>query len=503
MEHDITLKQIIYHLEEGGDSKAFFINETWYTYRELASLVAGIQDIIMADLGRTAHVGVFLSNDLHTYASILALWMSGKAFVPVNPQFPAARNRSVMDQMNLEVVLHSGGLDPDQLIPGCRSVDTGHLGLDTGLQPVLDTFDGGRDAYVLFTSGSTGKPKGVRISFFNLNAFLGDFMEYPAYSFIPEDRFLQIYDLSFDGSIPSWVVPLACGASVFTVPSGEIKYLAAYKLMQEHQLTFIKMPPSTLTFLRPYFPSIHLPAVKYCLLGGEALPGSLAKEFESCIPNALIQNVYGPTETAVISLIYDWNGDGNGRKEHLGIASVGKPIGSCKVMVLADDNQAAEPGVIGELIIAGNQVSPGYWNNRELNQRAFIDREVDGKSLRFYRTGDMVMMDQEGDLMFLGRNDEQVQVRGYRVELGEIESLAREFLGGKNVMAAGIASEAADMQLFLAIESAPMDPGPLRKHLEMHLPPYMVPGKVKFIQKFPRLVSGKLDRRAIQEQLAE
>jgi acyl-CoA synthetase (AMP-forming)/AMP-acid ligase II len=172
-------------------------------------------------------------------------------------------------------------------------------------------------------------------------------------------------------------------------------------------------------------------------------------------------------------------------------------------MVLNAKDQPAGTGVRGELIIAGDQVSPGYWNNRELNQRAFVDRVVDGKSRRFYRTGDMVVMDKEGDLMFLGRNDDQVQVRGYRVELGEIESLARQFLEGKSVMAAGIAPEPGEMELFLAVESDPMDQGPLKKHLEMHLPPYMVPGKVIFIQQFPRLVSGKLDRRAIQEQLAQ
>jgi len=501
MAHFDFLKRILHHLETSPGRKAFYMAGTWYTYGELSGLIAEVQSLVTASGIEPSHVGVYLADDLHTYASILALWMSGKAFVPLNPIFPPARNRKIMEQLNLKMLLHSREIGQDRLTPGCHTLHTGDLDYQSARNPVMQSFNRDKDAYVLFTSGSTGNPKGVRISFRNLNAFVRDFLDHPAYSFEAGDRFLQMYDLSFDGSIPCYAVPLAVGASVYTVPAAGIKYLTAYKLILEQKLTFVKMPPSTLSYLRPHFDSIRLPEVKYCLFGGEAFPSLLAREWESCVPNALIQNVYGPTEAAIISLICDWNGIRGQKKELQGIVSIGKPTGTNIIRVTGDDDLEVMQGLTGELLISGEQLSPGYWNEPDLNERAFVNLEHEGAMRQFYRTGDLVSMDEEGDVMYLGRNDEQVQVRGYRVELREIEVVARTYLEGLNVMAFGKEQAAGEMKIFLVIESGEMNPDPLRNHLENQLPPYMIPEKVIFMTDFPRLVSGKLDRKAISDQV--
>ncbi|MCK4748986.1 MAG: AMP-binding protein [Bacteroidales bacterium] len=497
MEQFHFLDRILHNLSTHPGRKAFFICETWYTYGELSTLIAQIQPLVIKSVREKEHVGVYLADDIHTYASILALWMSGCAFIPINPQFPVARNRNIMKQLDLELILHSRELDLNQLDPACNTVFTGNLGFHSEKIPVITGFNRKKDAYVLFTSGSTGNPKGVRISVNNLNAFVRDFIGYPAYSFTHEDRFLQIYDLSFDGSIPCYVVPLAVGACIYTVPLDGIKYLAAYKLMQDHKLTFVKMPPSTLSYLRPYFSSIRLPDPKYCLLGGEAFPSMLAKEWEKCVPNALIQNVYGPTEASIISLMYDWKKSRNSLKEYRGIVSIGRVFGSNIALVMKDNGELALTGETGELLIAGDQVSPGYWGDPALNESAFLELDYDEKPYRFYRTGDIVNVDDDGDVMYIGRNDEQVQVRGYRVELGEIESLARAYLGGESVIAAGKDTGAGEMKIYLLIESEDVDINPLRDHLRQHLPSYMIPEQIITIPVFPRLVSGKLDRKAL------
>jgi D-alanine--poly(phosphoribitol) ligase subunit 1 len=502
MEQYDFLDRILENLGKGSGRKAFFIREKWHTYGALASMVAEIQALLGPYADSPDHAGVYLADDIQTYASVLALWMSGKAFVPVNPQFPPARNRNIMEQLDLKLLLHSTELDPALPAPAGKSIFTGSLAPGPGRMPVLKGFSREKDAYILFTSGSTGQPKGVRISFHNLNAFVRDFTNYPSYSFTGEDRFLQIYDLSFDASIPCYAVPLSVGASVFTVPPDGIKYLSAIKLMQEQKLTFVKMTPSTLSYLRPYFSSIRLPELKYCLLGGEAFPVTLAREWESCIPHALIQNVYGPTEATIICLIYDWNAPGSSRKELRGIISIGKDFGTSRVQVLGADGEPAGSGQAGELLVAGEQVSPGYWKNPGLNSQAFTELETNGKRLRYYRTGDMVQVDEEGDVMFIGRNDDQVQVRGYRVELWEIESLARSFLEGLNVMASGREQAACEMKIYLAVETGKLDPVPLRNHLSEHLPSYMIPEKIVTVPHFPRLVSGKLDRKAINDLIA-
>ncbi len=498
MESFDFLDRILENLADNPGRRAFYIREQGYTYGELALMIAEVQSRFNGQADEAEYVGVYLSDDLHTYASIIALWMSGKAFVPVNPQFPVIRNRKIMEQLDLKLLLHSVEYDPGVLVGGCRTLYTGDLGFSSGRIPERRGSDPERDAYVLFTSGSTGSPKGVRISFGNLNAFVRDFMDYPAYGFTSEDRFLQIYDLSFDASVHCYTVPLAAGASVYTVPPEGIKYLAAIKLMQEQKLTFVKMPPSLLSYLRPYFGSIRLPDLKYCLLGGEAFPSILAGEWEPCVPNALIQNVYGPTEATINCLIYDWNAPGSRRKEVGGIASIGKGFGTNRILVLGEEGKPAGTGESGELLVAGDQVSPGYWDNPGLNNRAFLERDLDGRPLRFYRTGDLVSVDGDGDVMFLGRNDEQVQVRGYRVELGEIESVARAFLDGLNVMAAGSGEGTGEMMICLAVESEQVDTSLLSEHLGKQLPSYMVPEKIIAIPHFPRLVSGKLDRSAIK-----
>lgn len=482
------LKKIVAQLTSNPKRRAFYIAESSYTYRELGSMIAGVQTLILSEAKLTDYVGVYLVDDIQSYATILALWMSGKAFIPINPLFPPSRNLKIMEQLDLKFLLHSVKLNPELVSSGCKPIFTGALSGDSFSLPKLMDFSREKDAYVLFTSGSTGSPKGVKISFSNLNAFVRDFIYYPAYAFTAEDRFLQIYDLSFDASVHCYTVPLTLGASVYTVPPDGIKYLAAYKLMEQQQLTFVKMPPSTLSYLRPYFSSVSLPKLKYCLLGGEAFPAGLAREFEPCIPNALIQNVYGPTELTINCLIYDWSIEGGERKEFNGIASIGKGFGSNRIMIDGS----------GELLVAGEQVSPGYWNNIELDKKAFRYVESGGALLRYYRTGDMVSIDADGDLMFLGRNDEQVQVRGYRVELGEIESLARSFLGGTNVMAFGIEKAAGEMQICLALESEDLEIENLREHLRKELPSYMIPEKIVPIPHFPSLVSGKMDRKAIK-----
>jgi len=502
MERFDFIERIFQNLSSYQDRKAFFINETWYSYGELASVIAEIQSLLTELALGDDPVGIYLEDDINTYGSILALWMTGKSFVPINPVFPLARNRKIMEQTEMKLILHSVEFPDELLIPGCKNLDTARKDLFYRKLPVLHKFDREKDAYLMFTSGSTGEPKGVRISFANLNAFVREFIDYPAYSFTPDDRFLQIYELSFDASVHCYVVPLSLGASVYTVPRDGIKYLDAIKLIKEQRLTFVKMPPSTLYYLRNYFSSIHLPALKYCLLGGEAFPVQLAEGFEPCLPNALIQNVYGPTELTINCLIYDWNASGSGRKKHNGIVSLGKGFGTNRVMVMVENHEREAPGEAGELLVAGEQVSPGYWKNQDLNNEAFLTVVKRSIAYRYYRTGDQVFIDEEGDILFLGRNDEQVQVRGYRVELGEIEALTRECMGGINVLAAGIEQDTGEMMIFLAIESDDTDTMSLREHLSKQLPAYMIPEKIVTLKPFPRLASGKTDRKALTDLLS-
>jgi non-ribosomal peptide synthetase component F len=417
--------------------------------------------------------------------------------------FPAGRNLEILRQVNFGHVLFSGEEDPSSRLPGCQGIHTGPFSQDP---PAKDPgFRSSRNlgpyapeklAYILFTSGSTGRPKGVKISFGNLDAFARAFLAYPDIHFTPEDRALQINDLSFDGAISSWLPPLMAGASVYTVPSGGIKYLAAYKIMATHQLTYIKMPPSTLSFLRPYFHSISLPRVRYCMFGGEALPEGLLREFEPCVPNARIKNLYGPTESTIFCSVYDWNREPGQGKSLEGTVSIGRPFGGCILEVRSPAGETLGPGEAGELWIGGPQVSSGYWGNEALTKSQFVEG--------YYRSGDRVIRDEQGDLMFLGRVDMQVQVQGFRVELGEIETRAADLLEGRQVVAFARETSAGASEIRLVVESGSMSESGwedlrsmLVNELGTNLPPYMIPTQIHRLEIFPRLISGKTDRNGV------
>lgn len=175
---------------------------------------------------------------------------------------------------------------------------------DSYSEIIITESSGLNDAYVLFTSGSTGTAKGVRISRKSLDAFYKSYTSFGRCTTVPT-VFCRFTTFLFHGSVPCYLVPPLCtGASVFTVPQDEIKYLYAIKLMKDNDLTVVKMTPSLLTYLKPYFTKINLPAVRCCIFGGEALSLKLTEEWMRCIPNSLIQNAYGPTEATVDALMY-------------------------------------------------------------------------------------------------------------------------------------------------------------------------------------------------------
>ncbi len=470
--------------------RAFLIAGRSWTYAEFAGITAGIQKRLSEDTDQdNRRIGILTYDDIYTYASIYACWFSGRTMIPLNPSNPPGRNLSILEQTGINTLLSSR--EPSEgKVPGdgLQWITTGSITPGSEL-PVKDGQDPALDYYILFTSGSSGIPKGVRITGDNLNAFVHDFIGY-GYELDERDRFLQIYDLTFDASVHCYTVPLSIGASVHTVDPGSIKYLQAFKLMKEEELSFVKMPPSTLSYLKPYFGSIRLESLRYCLLGGEAFPVNLAEEWEPCVPNALIQNVYGPTEATINCLIYDWNRKGKGGKSHKGIVSIGKCFGRNRMMIVDEKRRPVSPGEAGELCIGGPQVTPGYWENEEKNREVFFIKE----GMRFYRTGDLVYEDPDGDVMFGGRKDFQVQINGYRVELSEIEMHARNLLESSNVLAAGIQGREGTTEICLFTELPEPREEELREYLRKQLPEYMVPGYIVNLESMPKTAGGKINR---------
>ena len=351
--------------------------------------------------------------------------------------------------------------------------------------------------YLLFTSGTTGQPKGVPITRANLTGFVTAFWKM-GFNINENDRCLQMFELTFDLSVMSYLIPLLQGACIYTIPKDKIKYSHIYELMDEQKLTVALMVPSILNYLRPYFSEIDFPDMKYSLFCGEALSWDVTEEWSRCLPNAKIFNVYGPTEDTIFCTHYSFNRT-DGNKSHHGILSIGKAMEGTKTVIIDESNQILPYGNIGQLCLGGIQLTPGYWNNEEKNREAFFYAHLNGSNERFYKTGDLCLCDEEGDLLYLGRIDFQTKIQGFRVELSEIEYHAKTFLEKKiNVLAVAFADPIGNTEIGLVIESKRFEITSLRDYIKLKIPAYMIPRQIFFLDILPLNSNGKTDRKKLE-----
>jgi D-alanine--poly(phosphoribitol) ligase subunit 1 len=225
----------------------------------------------------------------------------------------------------------------------------------------------------------------------------------------------------------------------------------------------------------------------------------LMKDWSNCIPNAIIDNVYGPTEDTIFCSYYRYNREGV-NKAYNGILSIGKSMSSGEMIVVNDKNQEIINDERGELCLSGSQLTSGYWKNPEKNIEAFF---TDKNGRVFYKTGDICYKDNEGDFMYSGRLDHQVKVQGFRIELGEIEHHACEFLKGQNAVAIAYQNITDNTEIALFIEGKPLDKSELVDFLKSKMPYYMIPTKIFYNEKFPLNSNGKTDRNMLKKLIIQ
>jgi D-alanine--poly(phosphoribitol) ligase subunit 1 len=489
------VNQFIHVADVHGSKNAFCINEHFYTYNDFARSISKIRKAIQSHNVDNHVIGLIANDDLETYASIFAIWFEGLAYVPLHPNQPMERSLEIISQANLELIIDSSQRTAFKEIPVIESL---YLPFEKIDLLVKNTSEDAL-AYIIFTSGSTGKPKGVQITRRNLGAFLKAFWE-SGIKINETDRCLQCFDLTFDVSVQSFLVPLTRGACTYTIPHNQIKYSYVYGLLEDHHLTFGAMTPSMIRYLRPYFNEINIPSMRYNILTAEASPLDLVIEWSKCIPNAEIYDFYGPTETTIYCTYSKFSPDSD-NKELNGMMSIGKVMKGLNAIIINDDYEILGKNLKGELCIGGDQVTPGYWNNTEKNKESFFDSEFDRKQMRFYKTGDYCLFDDEGDILLSGRLDHQVKIQGFRIELGEIEYHARKFLKGQNAVACAFNNPIGNTEIALFIEGTLTDERKLVEYLSSHLPNYMLPTRIVNEELFPLNMSGKVDRIHLKNSL--
>ena len=493
------LEMIKESYERFSTRNAFYINGLFYNYSDFAQTVSNIRNYLELHFkGKEKLAGFLIYDDLESYASPFGILFAEMGFVPINPENPIERNISIIKQAGLKVILTSKDnleLQSSAKTEGFILVNIKNL-TNSKIDLTVKNTDEEETAYILFTSGSTGTPKGVPLSRKNLYSFADAFFKL-GYKIDERDRFLQIFDMTFDLSIMSYVIPLCIGACVYTVPPGGIKYASAYTLLEEQEITFSLMVPSILTYLRPYFNEINLEKMKYSLFCGEALYVDIVREWSKCVPNALIQNVYGPTEATIFCSTYTIPKNISEIKNYNGSVCIGKAMENMGLAIYDENNSPVYPGEKGELCLTGDQLTPGYINNPVKNKEAFFIATSNGVQKRYYRTGDLAFVDENGDFMYSGRIDFQIKVQGYRVELGEIEHYVRQYTRLNNVAAVAFERNTGIVQIYLFLENYTGEINEIRMHLKSKVPSYMLPAEISSIPSFPLNVNGKVDRKAL------
>jgi len=491
------LSRFIDHARRRPDDPAFVFDHSSYTYGELSRLCSATCTLLeAAHVQKGDRVGVLTESSVYTYASILGLWSHGACFVPLNPGHPAERNARIIADAGTRVVLYSGDHAESRKFAGltgsgCAMADNRVSPERSPLEPVSQTPDD--LCYLLFTSGTTGRPKGVPIRHRSLAAFLAMMLDSGRYDFTPHDRFLQMFELTFDLSIFSFLLPLSVGASVYPLPRKAPAFLEAADLLERREISVALMVPSVIHYLRDYLGEIHLPRLRYSLFCGEALYHEVLSGWARSVPHAKIENLYGPTEATIVCLRYEWQPGESPHPQGKGIVPIGRPMEGMEAFIDTANCGIGE----GELCLIGDQVAAGYWNDPSKTADAFGTTRS-GK--KFYRTGDLCKIDQADNFLYLGRIDNQVKIEGHRVELEEIEHHARTFCGDNQVVAVAETSETGLGFILLFVETEAEPDTGLDQYLRARLPDYMVPRGITAVDRFPLNSNGKVDRKALLRQ---
>lgn len=495
MFYTYVLKPTLDSIAKFSDKNAFCIQETFYTYRVFGKYVSKIRTAIVNTKHENKNVGLVLNDDIETYASIIALWLEGNSYVPLHSEWPLERCMDIAKQVGFDLILDSSEISRYEgnviLTHSIPFVDDNLLYCNNVKEENL--------AYILFTSGSTGKPKGVQLMRKNVGAFMDSFWK-TGINIDENDRCLQCFDLTFDVSVQSYLVALTRGACCYTIPYGKIKYIYASQLIEDHKITFGAMAPSMLRYLKPYFDEIDMSSLKCCIFTAEACPLALLNEFYKVAPNTEIYDFYGPTEATIYCTYYKLTRNGDNKTLN-GIVSIGKPMANVHAIILDEMGNEATQGEKGELCVAGNQVTCGYLNNPAKNAESFFIKDLNGEKIRFYHTGDLCFEDEDGDIMYSGRLDLQAKIQGFRVEMGEIEYHAREFLGGVNTCCIAYNNSQGLTEIAMFVESPEFDTQQLLEYMKTKMPQYMIPRHIYFEPTFPLNGNGKVDKVVLKNKI--
>ncbi|MCP1135854.1 amino acid adenylation domain-containing protein [Paenibacillus polysaccharolyticus] len=442
---------------------------------------------ILKDKGiaRNDIVGILAGRSIDIIVAILAVLKAGAAYMPIDPDYPEERKNYMLKDSRAKLLMTTGiTMAPDDYNGAVINLDDESLykGVSHNLENVNEAQD---LAYIMYTSGSTGNPKGVMIthqSVHNLSMYYHEMFDLSLHRNI-----VHMANVSFDASIVEIFPPLIYGATIFILEKDQALDRRAFlHFVKENSIQIAQFVPVTLKELLSYDEKPE--SLDIVIVAGDKLDDTLKLDILS--KGYQLTNHYGPTEATVDSIVAicnPWS------------TTIGKPIANTRVYILDKDNNISPIGVPGELCIAGDGLARGYLNNQELTAKKFSDNPISPGEV-IYRTGDLGTWTSDGDIIFLGRQDNQIKLRGYRVEPGEIEEKLLKYVGINEVVVIDRIDKTGSKYLCAyVISDGELDLKAIKRYLSKELPEYMIPTRFMRIEEFPLTSNGKVNSKVLPE----
>ncbi|QFG00376.1 amino acid adenylation domain-containing protein [Psychrobacillus glaciei] len=473
-----------------SDSYAIIDNTIKYTYGDIYISVNSITaNLSSRGIKSGDIIGIYMDREANLLSCILALWKLGASFIPIDSDLNRERIQYIIKDSKIEhIIVGDRDLKGNLEFSNINMHLTEDLLVQKSTKPIPDLLiDLESPAYIIYTSGSTGNPKGVVVSHKNI----GNYINFAAKNYNEDsgEGALLHTSIGFDLTLTSLLVPIAQGKIVFVSSSKAINNLS--KDITSKKVNFTKLTPSHLKMLEydSNLKEISLYCTKW-ILGGEALNYEMLQAWQLASKDNIFINEYGPTEATVGCTTYIAD-----NRVLEGIVPVGKPIDNTQVYVLNKIGRPVPSGVLGEIYIGGLGVAKGYLNNPELTKEKFIYNPYIQNESKLYKTGDIGYYLEDGNLVYVRRNDDQLKVRGHRIEPAEIEKalLACEGILDSKVMSY---KDNNNIEILVAyiITAEMKELKEIKSVLRHSLPEYMIPDKFIQMKEFPLTLNKKIDK---------
>lgn len=474
--------------------QALKFGDSEISYGDLEKQVHQVAHYLKAQgVGNGDYVAVLLPRSIELVITLIAIMECGSAYLPLDPSYPSKRLEFMLEDSEAKYLITT------KTTSSAIQSNTTLLLLEDIFSdlskyphtPLAEKIDIHKVAYLLYTSGSTGKPKGVPITHKNLVNLLYSVLEKPGIK--ETDILVSITTISFDIAMVELFGPLLIGAKLILTDEETAKDTRLLlNLMKDEGITMMQATPATWQML--LYSGWEEPLPIRAISTGEALPMVLAKSILERVSE--LWNMYGPTETTIWSAMKQISKADD-------LITIGHPMANTQLYIVSEQNRLVEPGMTGELCIAGDGVAQGYWKREDLTTEKFIKNQFEtdlGPLL--YRTGDLAKLLPSGDVHCLGRIDQQVKIRGHRIELGEIEQTLDSLEGVHSSVV--LLNEDHLVANLIPSHMGNQDPNQVsawKEILKEQLPAHMIPQEFILVKEFPTTLSGKIDRNALLKLL--